>query len=42
MMKKIDLKLKYLLINGNTIVTLIVTNKLNLDFAKLISIDFIE
>ena len=42
MMKKIDLKLKYLLINGNTMVTLIVTNKLNLDFAKLISIDFIE
>ena len=42
MMKKIDLKLKYLLINGNTMVTLIVTNKLNLDFAKLISVDFIE
>ena len=42
MMKKIDLKPKYLLINGNTMVTLIVTNKLNLDFAKLISIEFIE
>ena len=42
MMKKIDLKLKYLLINGNTMVTLIVTNKLNLDFAKLISVEFIE
>ena len=42
MMKKIDLKLKYLLINGNTMVTLIVTNKLNLDFAKIISVDLIE
>ena len=42
MMKKIDLKLKYLLINGKTMVTLIVTNKLNLDFAKIISVDLIE